>query len=476
MADFATNLPVTPYNPQGGMQTLQGILGIQAQKLDIQRGQQDLQTATANAQQAQQKNQELQNLAQFTQKAVNDPAYKMPDGSPNIAKYQSDASAVAPVYGQDAIGRYTENFRSAVNTRKDLQSLSDSQNKSLSGFFASVAGMKNPTHDDILNAASQARSNNQDPAFNRALDRALMNFDPKLSPQDIKSRAQTATNTLAGITGMSPSSVETAGSVQPGATNQYTGAFIPAGAPITKPPTPVQGPGGQILSRDPRTGELSLPPVAASAPNVNPTAAQQATTMATATGVAGRVQQAQAAANNTIQAQDALNRARTLLDNPSLATGAGFDSGRTLGNAMAAAGIDTQGATDANTLVKNLARYEAARATQAGLGGTDAARELAHNGSPNTAVDQNALKGMVTQSLATERALAAYARIQSRTTDPGTQQKNESDFRNIPHLIEGYEYGLARNPKEAEQFLGKHGISPEQMAQIRAQIHEFEAR
>lgn len=474
MADFATNLPVTPYNPNGGLQTLQGLLGIQAQKLDIQKSQQDLRTAQAGADQAQQKNRELTNLAQFTQKAVQDPAYKMPDGSPNIAKFQNDAMAVAPVYGQDSIGRVTENFRAAVNTRRDLQSLSNDQNKALSGFFQSVAGMDNPTHDDILNAASQARTNNTDPAFNRALDRALMNFDPQLGPKDIKKRAGVAANTLGGMTGVTPGTVNTPQGTQGTTQNNYTGAINTAGAPVQAPPRQTTNAAGQIVNVTP-AGSVSVAPE--TTPSANPNTAQAATQNTIASGVAGRVQQAQAAANNTIQAQDALTRARVILDQAGAPnTGKGFETVKDLKNLMSAMGIDTQGASDANSLVKNLARYEAARATQAGLGGTDAARELAHNGSPNVSIDNTALKGIVTQSLATEKALATYANVQGKSKDPNALARNESDFRSIPRLIEGYEYGLARNPQEAEEFLKKHGISRSDMARTRQMIKEFESR
>lgn len=149
---------------------------------------------------------------------------------------------------------------------------------------------------------------------------------------------------------------------------------------------------------------------------------------------------------------------------------------RDVRNLLSTAGIDTQGADDTNSLVKNLARYEASRATQAGLGGTDAARELAHNGSPNVSIDNAALKGIVTQSLATEKALSAYANIQAKSRDPAQMAKNEADFRSIPNLIQGYEYGLARNPREAEEFLQKHGLSRADMARTRAAIKEFEGR
>jgi hypothetical protein len=165
------------------------------------------------------------------------------------------------------------------------------------------------------------------------------------------------------------------------------------------------------------------------------------------------------------------------LDQPNAPkTGGAFEDIKNMKNLMASLGADTQGADDMNSLVKNLARYEASRATQAGLGGTDAARELAHNGSPNITLDNAALKGIVTQSLATEKALAAYANIQSRITDPNKLIENETTFRSIPHLIEGYEFGLARNATEAQQFLNKHGLTKQEMAEVRRKIKAFESQ
>ena len=238
---------------------------------------------------------------------------------------------------------------------------------------------------------------------------------------------------------------------------------------------------GKAPATAPRAAQQPPSPAAAAAgPSSIPAPYKpgQAQTTPELSGALGlRVSQAQSAANNTTQAQDALTRARAILDNPEGPdTGSGFENKKAIMNFLSSAGIDTKGADDANTLAKNLARYEASRATQAGLGGTDAARELAHSGSPTVALDNKALKGVVTQSLATEKALAAYAGVQSQSQDPAVLAKNEKDFRNIPNLIEGYEYGLARNPKEADEFLTKHGVTRDQMTKTRQMIKEFEGR
>jgi hypothetical protein len=274
-----------------------------------------------------------------------------------------------------------------------------------------------------------------------------------------------------------PGSFDTGSQILPTVTNRATGIPQLTGQAVNRQQM-VTTPAGPLAVATPARGTLNpLATTGAQQPELNATTAQVATQNIAAQGLANRVTQAQSAANNTIQAQDALGRARALLDSSeSPNTGAGFERVKGIKNLMASMGIDTQGADDANTLVKNLARYEAARATQAGLGGTDAARELAHNGSPNTQIDKAALKGIVTQSLATEKALAAYANIQSKTRDTGALAKNETDFRNIPNLIQGYEYGLARNPKEADEFLSRHGLSRADMAKTRSLIKEFESR
>lgn len=284
--------------------------------------------------------------------------------------------------------------------------------------------------------------------------------------------------------------VQTTGGVQAVNVNPYAQGTVgaPLGRPVVNAPPPglVTSPAGPIVRTTPGGGMVPLTSAAplggatsgvGTAPNLNATRAQVETQVGLARGVTERVTQAQTAANNTIQAQDALSRVKSILEGPNApATGAAFLKQRDIQNLFSSAGIDTQGATDMNSLVKNLARYEAARATAAGLGGTDAARELSHNGQPNVAIDNRALLGIVNQSLATEKAIAAYASKQARTQDPAKLQQNESDFRSIPNLIEGYQYGMSRNAAEANQFLGEHGLKPQDMARTRQAIKQFESQ
>jgi hypothetical protein len=189
----------------------------------------------------------------------------------------------------------------------------------------------------------------------------------------------------------------------------------------------------------------------------------------------GRISQANAQANNSPQALDALSRAREIIDRGNVLTGSQFTWDKGFKNQLASLGVHADAITDTNSLVKNLARYEAARATAAGLGGTDAARELAHSGSPNTQIDSKALKGIIEQSMASEMALNGYTKAQTGQNDPQALLKNEAEFRSIPHVIEAYQYGLSRSPKEADEFLKEQGLSKATVAASRKRLRDMGA-
>jgi hypothetical protein len=183
---------VQPINP---LSSLSSILGIKQQQQNLQTGQYQQATAQAESQQAQQKNNELQGLATFTKNAAQDPSYELPDGTPDIGKYQKGAMAVAPTYGQPVIGQMSSNFKEAVETRRTLQALSSDQNATLMNGLKGVAGNPNATVTDMENMVSQLRDNNKDPSFNRALDHMLLGTNK----QDIPGSAAKAAAYLGGI-------------------------------------------------------------------------------------------------------------------------------------------------------------------------------------------------------------------------------------------------------------------------------------
>lgn len=191
MPDFGGAPVGTSVNPVGqGMQTLSDIMNVKRQQQGLQIGAQQLQSQTADAQQAQQKNQELQSLAQFTKQAAQNPAYHNPDGSLNVQKYQTDAMAAAPTYGQAYIGQMTANANAMVDNRKSLLGLSNEQRKTIGGYFGAVAAKPNASKDDLADAAEQARGVSDDPAYQRAVDRMLMATpDVRTMPTDQASAA-----------------------------------------------------------------------------------------------------------------------------------------------------------------------------------------------------------------------------------------------------------------------------------------------
>jgi hypothetical protein len=458
-----------------GINSYSGILQLQQQQQQLQTGQYAQQSAQANATQDQQKSKELQAAQSLVKNGVDSGRYTKSDGTLDRQSMADDITKVAPTYGQDVAGKLLSQANEVVANRKAVQDLTVAQKKEMGDTMSSLAADPTVDNTKVVDAIEQLRqAHPNDAQYSRLLTSQAMHLPQTGDPKVLQDYLGRWSAGMTGTSQVSPGTVATPGGTQGITQNRFTGAVSPAGAPVAAPPHQTTNAAGQIVNVTP-AGAVSAAPT--QTPTANPTTAQATVQNTQAAGVAARVQQAQAAANSTAQAQDALTRARTILDSPNAPnTGALVDWKRTVRNTLSAAGIDTQGADDTNSLIKNLARYEASRATQAGLGGTDAARELAHNGSPNVSIDNAALKGIVTQSLATEKALSAYAGVQGKTNDPSALTKNETDFRNIPNLVQGYEYGLARNPKEAEEFLTKHGLSRADMAKTRAQIKEFESR
>lgn len=480
---------IKPPDPTQAINTMSGILGLKQQRQALQTGQYQQQSAQANAQMTQQDAQNRQAAGSFF-KNFDIAKHHGDDGTLDL-----DSALTSPEFKAtgDSAPEIAKSLLAIKNSQLAAKTSLAGLNNDLRGQFSSqVAGLAqdpdvksgNQTgRGKVLDAIDQFGQSSPDAKRVAAIySQVLQNTPPNKmgqALQNLQLQAKSAGEQLPGTTAIDTGPTVQGASVAPG-----TGAITPAGPPIAKgiapsivttPAGPLARVGGNGSTVTPLT--TATPAGSSPQPNLNVTTAQATTQNTAAAGVAQRVQQAQAAANNTTQAQDALTRTRAILDKPdAINSGTGFEWKKSVRNVLAGAGIDTGGADDANTLVKNLARYEASRATQAGLGGTDAARELAHNGSPNASLSTAALKGVITQSLATEKALATYANIQTKTKDASQLAKNEADFRSIPNLIQGYEYGLARTSAEADEFLKKHGLTRAEMAASRQKIKEFEGR
>jgi hypothetical protein len=172
MPDFSTNMPTIEYNPMGGLQTLQGVLGIQARRLDIQLGQQQLQTDTANAQQAQQQMQERQ----FYQRALASGKDERGDSllsdqpdpvtgkqEPDYQKVAAFATRTMPLTGQQVSQALIKTHSDFVALDKSVGDLQGQYRDDISGIVRSHIGDKNATTASIsaeLEAYSKSQGNN----------------------------------------------------------------------------------------------------------------------------------------------------------------------------------------------------------------------------------------------------------------------------------------------------------------------------
>jgi hypothetical protein len=471
MTPIANTVNVPP--PGQSLQTMGSILGIQQARQNLQTGTYTQQSAAANAQQDQQKNGELQAAQQLAINGAKSGKYTKEDGSLDRQKLADDIMVVAPTYGGTVASQYLSQANEILQNQTAHQALTLSQKKEMGATLASLAADPTVDNTKVIDAMEALRQEHKDdPSFSRMLTSMTAHMPNTASTQDLQGLLGRWSAAATGEPQAEANAIDTGGAIQPGARNRFTGEQTQAGQSIQKttPPALVTNAAGQLVRVAPNGGAASV--VGGS----NPGTAAAQTQIGTAKGITERVQQAQQQANTTKDTQDALERSLAIMESGGPATGGLLDLKKRFGNYAASAGMDSNWAENQNTLAKNLARYEASRATAAGLGGTDAARDLSHNGSPNTSLDKGALVGVIRQSLATEKALAAYANLQSKTQDPNVLLKNESDFRSIPHLIQGYEYSLAKTPAEADAFLQKHGLSKQDMAETRKRIKEIETR
>lgn len=501
MADYnpSVALGINAPDPQGGLNTLSKILGLGQQGLAIKGQQSENVTRAAMATEAAQNAKEKMAGAQLLSDPVGTGIVDA-DGNPTKDAQKIIYKAM-PTTGSAHYQGLLTGAKSKVEFNRSVNNLSADERAEVGSMFSGAAAGAQSV--DEVNTAAQNFLKQKEGLptygdFKTIVDTGshIVNHvndqeqkQGKIIPVGQESWRRGAFGLgrqvlgAAGVVGSggvgAPSNdqIDTGGTVQPvvRAPALQGGAPTAAGPPIQKTIAPgvVTSPAGP-LARTTAGGEV-IPLTDKS--NVNITAAQKIGQVGQAEGVSNRVQQALHQANSTVQAQDALTRAKAILESPeSPNTGAGFEKVKEFKNFLSTLGIDTAGAEDMNALTKNLARYEASRATAAGLGSTDAARELAHNGSPGVQLDNKALQGIVNQSIATEKAIAAYAKVQSKTNDPQQMLKNETDFRNLPNVIKAYEYGMSRNPAEANAFLHQHGMTPKEMSEARKALKEFEAR
>lgn len=294
---------IKPPDPNQAIGSLSGIIGLQQQRQALQTGQYQQATAQADSQQAQQKNTELQKVGALMQN-VHGGGYRKADGSLDRQRLADDITTAAPVYGQAQAGSVLSQANEIVQNQKAKQDLTDSARTSLGNTLTALAKDPNTRRDDVVTGYSQwLQDHKDDPAaFRIGIAQAALLPQNDADPNYRATLGKFAA-TLTGQPTTAPSTIETAGQIQPGQTSSVTGAFNPAGAPITKPPTQTTNAAGQILNRSPQTGALSPagaagpagPPGAAAAPGgINPTTAQAQTAQGAAKDAAANIEDARA--------------------------------------------------------------------------------------------------------------------------------------------------------------------------------------
>ena len=502
MADYNASvaLGINAPDPQGGLNTLNKIMELGQRGLSIQGQKSENVTKANQAQQSTIETQRQQGLQSFFQQW--DPSqHDGPDGTTDMeSARKSDAYKNAGLAKPDIDLKLAQIKQAQLNNKQSLTTL-NGENLAQFGRIAQALKDDPDVQEDKTDPVTGVN------AGRAKVDAAFKNFS-QLGPDaarvaqifspvtqhappgklvtGIKSLAAQSQDVSAqqAQTNPVPTSFDTGEAILPATIRKDTGIPTLTGQSIKKvtPPQITTNATGQLVRVAPGGAGASVVPTAAApgapagqpAPNANPTTAQAIGQRGQAEAVSQRVAQVQAQADSTIQAQDALSRARAIVEGgESPDTGNGFENKRAIANFLSNAGFDTKASDNMNTLSKNLARYEASRATAIGLGGTDAARELAHSGSPNTQLDNKALQGIIRQSLATEKILAGYANVQSKTNDPQQQLQNEVALRSISHPIETMEYTMSRNKTEAEQYLKEHGLTHQDIAKSIAQMKQF---
>jgi hypothetical protein len=493
---------IIPPKPIDALGSLSGILGIQQQQQNLQTGQYVQQEQQAAAQQAQQKNEELQAVANLTKNAYTSGRYKNEDGTFNNQQFANDVAQLGP-YAQETANAATVRAGEIYQNQKTLFGLNHERRQTIGDAFGALAaqvdhnGQPTVTHDQMIDTIENLRQQNpSDKDYSRMLTSMAASVPPNAPPQQLQqyfrnmavmtnspTAAQTDPNMqLIGQNLQNTNPQSPLGTVPPGGkvNTLSTGAYLP------QQTTNAQN---QILNRDPISGALSLPAQGAGprfqqpnnlsgqAPNLNPTGAEASTINAAAQGIAQRIQQAKAADYDRPAVLDALTRARAILANPNApALGSSFEINTYLKNALSSMGVDTGGATNANELVKNLARAEAARSQSSPIGTTDAGRNLLSKGTGSTHIDNAAALNIIDQSIATEMAGRGYLKaVAPFQGDPVKMQAAESRFLSTPHLIHAYELGLKKSPAEVESFKKLNGINNDDLGVAIANLRSLGA-
>jgi hypothetical protein len=246
MADFATNLPVTPYDPNQGTKTLQGILGIQAQQLDIQAGQQKVQQGQIETQRQQQLAGERSFLTGMMSSGKDDQGNSIldADGEPNPAKMLPAIGRRMPLSGQQVAQTFIDTYKNKIGLEAAATDLDMKHRNNLMGIVQAGG-----SSDDINAGIDQYTSQHPEAANTAAYLKGLVSHldntdDPTKRTQAVQGIASHLQAGEPVETQAKPTTVETGGRTIQGVTAPAVqGGGFTGATQVRKELAPTEQPG-----------------------------------------------------------------------------------------------------------------------------------------------------------------------------------------------------------------------------------------
>ena len=286
---------IQPPNPQAGINAYAGILGLQQQKQALQTGALQQQAVGAEAQQAQQRNKELQAAQQLMINGAKSGQYDDGQGGLDRQRLADDITKVAPTYGQQISSSLLSQANEIVANKQAHQNLTVSQKKEMGDTFASLAADPEVDNTKFIDAVEKLRqAHRNDPDFSRMLTSMTTHYPGTASPDQQRQLLGRWSAAATGQVQAAPGQIDTGTQIQPGTVNRFSGGFTPAGGAFNKQSV-VTTPAGPLAVATPARGTVSpltTPGAAPSAPQeLNTTRATQENVQGMATDDRGRYAQ-----------------------------------------------------------------------------------------------------------------------------------------------------------------------------------------
>ena len=243
------------YDPMQGINMLSGVLGIQHQQVGLQQQQQELRSQTAQADQATQRNQELQTAQHLAINAVKGGQYRAQDGTLDRAALANDISQIGP-YAQENATSLLSQANEVVANQRAHQALASSEQQKMGSALGGLATKSDLSNSDLIDTMDGLVEQGVVPR--RMAMSMLTHVPPNASPQQLQelarrwSIAATSPEAAAGQTNPQMAEYNAPGNVLGlRQTNpQYPGGMGNLGGNVRQGATPAQQPAfqGQVAA------------------------------------------------------------------------------------------------------------------------------------------------------------------------------------------------------------------------------------